>query len=193
MASRFNFIKVKQSFTWNINCSNGSQTTITAQLNGSTRDPIDIIVDYKKIATVKVKKKGILPSLEYEFSCGDDQATLVVYGSSVDLAYNGILQDHKIAYNPQESLSKWYIAFLALINLGSLALFSSVKSFSTNLIMQLVLAIPMAIAGVIFSYQLPTSPFYSKNKKIIYSLLMTIWIWVVMFVIVRFVPDFMRL
>lgn len=185
----FNALKPKQNFTWNINCSNGDKAIITAQLNGSTRNPIDIIVDYKKLTTVKAQKRGIIPTLEYEFPCGDNKAILIVYGSTVDLVYNGILQDSKIAYNPQEKLSKWYIAFLTLINLSSLALFSTVKSFSTNLIMQLALSIPLALSGVILSYQFSTTPFYSKKKKIICSLLITVWIWFLMFVIIRLFPS----
>lgn len=159
--------------SWDVSCSDGKHTvTIERGFNGGA--PFKLYVDTKLIDVLKPIRKGFILVIEYPFSCGDETLTVIFYGGQFDLLRNGELLNSKIKYEPQNILPRSYRLLLILFNWLSLISFAFVDFSNIGAYFYLFLSIMMAFSCAILILRFSTSPFYSKRKKIIYSLFMAI-------------------
>jgi len=177
----------KNKNIWEIETSDGKHI-IKANMGATARDPIVILVDNERVTTVQFIGKGMIPNMERSFLCGTETVTMVLHGSTIDMVFRGKFLNHKIEYNPQDALPKWFRILAVVLSFASIAecwllpiwFELPIKSQSSSL------AFLMIFMCTIIAINRLTTPFYSKRKKLLCGFLFVLWSWLLTFLIVAF-------
>ena len=174
----------KTEFKWTVNTLSGEHN-VFLKMKGA-REPMDLFLDNRRVETIKYTGKAIIPSMEYNFSCGDERLTLVLHGSKVDIVYNGMFVNKKTKYQPNEKLSAIYRIFIVLLAVSAVSqiyLFRTlVGPASSN--GAYFIALAMIMFSTVISYNKATSPFLTRNNKAIWSFMGALWSWIVTFLVI---------
>ena len=165
----------------------GERHTIDVKMGSTSRESMQIFVDGQHIDTIVYSGKSIIPNMEYKFVCGNENLVLVLHGNTVDIVCRGRFLNCKTEYEKQK-LPVIFNVLIAILSLSAIAefwflspMFGSPQNATTY-----VIAFAMICIISLIAIGKATSPFLSKNKKIIFSLLLVLWSWVLTFLIILF-------
>ena len=180
-----NFMQ-KTEFKWVVNTESGEHE-VFLKMKGA-REPMELFLDKRRVETIQFSGKAVVPSMEYNFACGDERLALVLHGSKVDIVYKGVFVKKKIAYRPEEKLSPIYKAFCVLLAVAAVSeiyIFNSLfGAISNNVVYFLALA--MIMFSTVIAYNNVTSPFHTKRGKALWGICGALWSWLVTFAVLMF-------
>lgn len=173
----------KTEFKWMVNTESGEHE-VFLKMKGA-REPMELFLDKRRVETIQFTGKAVVPSMEYNFACGDERLTLVLHGSKVDIVYKGMFVKKKTEYRPKEKLSIVYKAFTVLLAIAAVSeiyIFSALAGpVSNNAVYFIVLA--MIMFSTVIAYNNSTSPFHTKRGKALWALGGAVWSWIVTFAV----------
>ena len=165
----------KDKLLWYIETSDGNHE-IRIKRGDSSRAPFDIQVDGQHIDTVQYSGGGMIPQMEYNYTCGEERVTLVLHGNEFDIVHRGLLVKNNTEYKPQDKLPKAYIAIVLLLTAAAIAVIPLFNFKAPSPITLGLIAISI-VSSMLISYSYAISPLKSKKKKIFISLFMIVWAW----------------
>ncbi len=169
--------KKTEKYEWSIECEDGTHNILVEM--GTYRDkPIVLYVDKERVDTIRCEGGGLIRNIKRDFECGGETLTLLVFGGKIDIIQNDMLQKSNIKYNPEAVLPKSYRIVFTILNILSLSLFFLPGlDFSSLPIIWGMSALMVLLCSIVVSY-CSKSPFYTRKKKILYSILITLWSWI---------------
>ena len=174
----------KNEHRWQIETLDGKHE-IRVKMGNSSRDSMEVFLDNRRVDTVKFSGTALIPSMEYNFACGEERITLVLYGNKLDIVYNGKFINSKTEYNPEKKTPIIYRIFMVALALSAIAVLYITRAMfgapSGNL--SDILSLAMIGLSALISYNNVTSPFYSKKKKFLFGILGAVWAWAIAFLI----------
>ena len=171
-----------EAYKWIIDTSEG-QHKVNVEIGTTFRQPMNLYVDSKKIATIKQSKYRLIPRFEYPFLCGEENLLLVLHGNKLDVVQNNYLINAKIEYCPKAILPWWYIIMLQFLNFFSFLLPFIMGENGALLPFEIFCGVVMIFSCAVLIVNFATSPFFSKKRKILLSFLPTIASWFVVYVL----------
>ena len=180
----------KKERSWKINTADGEHNIILI-LGKSTREPMELFLDKRRVETIQYATAGLVPHMEYNFSCGDETLTLVVHGNNVDLVYKGVLVNNKIEYKPKEILPLAYRVVAILVSIAAVSLIWLLRPIlgAPSSSFAYVIALAMIGASTLLVYNQSTNPFVTKKKKYLLSLLFVLWSWIITALVLVFLGN----
>ena len=157
---------------WDVECVDGHHH-ILAQYKSQQGTPIKLFLDDRHIANIGTQNnnRAITNTIQFNFSCGGETLTLVIYGSKIDLVQRGIMLKTQIPYLPKENISPKNLALFKAVTFAPMPI--------SILVVYLLLGVAQwpSIAGIgIFTFVMSVGfafleerasedIFFSKRKK----------------------------
>ncbi|MBQ9806232.1 MAG: hypothetical protein IJW49_06990 [Clostridia bacterium] len=148
--------------TWTIQGKN-SEHKIALNRGVNIRDPMSLVVDGELVDYLQIPATSILAKLEHSFTCDGTTVTLLLFATKADIVVNGVFQGSKRKYKGYPKMGWWFLVLMALLN------FSPAFVFNASYI--------LPSFCIFLTWFLMMSPFQSRLRKVIFSLLISMFGW----------------
>ena len=172
-------------YSWEIDGVSGKHG-IVVEMMVSGRWPEHLYVDGQLVKTFEKGSLTLIPHVEYQFECDGEMLTLITHSGVADILHRGRLIKNGLEYaESQQALLLWYRILLLLFNLLSPIVYFYPESVarSSFSFYWMVAAILMAFCCAVLSWSFSIHPLFSKKKKLLFSLLITVGAWAFMYLL----------